>query len=708
MTRIAKAVLFCCVASSWPLAAQAPTPDASGNRMLTGNYYFRQAIYVISGSPDASGIVGDISEAIVIYGNISFDGNGNYTISGGSAGGLVADSGFGPPTPLSCYLADTTCSSGAPVTGTYTISVSGQGSISSPLGALVTGDAVQGLVGANGVFIGSTTETTYGYADLFVAVPLGTPEPTNATFNGTYTVTGFIPGGSPASSADMFFQLSANGNGSLGNVTVNGYYGGGGATTISQSNSNINYFFSGGAAVVTFPTSSTANFFSGEEYLYFSPDGSFFVGGSPTTGAANTFGYDMIIGVRNGSSSFQGTYYQAGLDQNISLATTEGYVDFDSYYGALNPESNGNILAHQRLNDLIFTGSTYDFTYSDTFTPGVGTYTDDGVDSIYPAQYAIGANGVRIGQGIGPYLGISVAIPAPTFTPTQPVYINPAGVVSAASFAPFTAGIANGEFITIFGTNLAASTVVDSNIPFPTTLGNVQVMINQQAVPIYFVSSGQIAVIAPSQNPYQLATIQVINNGVPSNVVTVRVAPTATGLYANPSGGIYAAVYDANTNQIVTPSTPANPGDILEVFGTGFGVVSPPVPGGDGYAAPDSPLSYTYNTISADVDGTTATASMAVLVPGLVGLYQINVTIPTTTTAGNHFLDISGSDPNTQALESYSQQVQIPVSSGALAETTTSPEAKAHAAHPRARKSEPHKRPTPCFPGSRSSCTAQK
>ncbi|HEX4133450.1 MAG TPA: IPT/TIG domain-containing protein [Bryobacteraceae bacterium] len=708
MTRIAKAILFCCIASSWPLAAQAPTPDTSGNGMLNGTYYFRQVVNVISGSPDSSGIVGDISDTIAIYGTIAFDGNGNYVIGNG----LAADAGVGAPIALSCYIADTNCASGSPVSGTYAISASGAGSISSPLGSVVSGDLINGLVGANGVFVGSATETTYGYGDLFIAAPLATPQPTNATFQGTYTVTGFFPGiGNSAASADAFFQLTADGNGNLGTVNVTGYYGGGGASTISQSSSNIKYFFSNGAAVVTFPTSTTANFFAGQEYLYFSPDGNFFFGGSPSTGATGTYGYDMIIGVRNGSGtqSLQGNYYQAGLDQNIAQAATSGYVDFDSYYGAFSTQSNGNILAHQRLNDLIFTGSSYDFTYSDSFpSPVTDTYTDNGVDSVYPTQYAVGANGaVRIGEGLGPFLGISVAVQAPTFTPTQQVYINPAGVVNAASFSPFTAGISNGEFITIFGTNLADSTATAANVPFPTTLGKVQVFINQVAAPIFFVSPGQVSVIAPAQNPYQLATIQVVNDMGSSNFVTMRVAPTTPGLYGNPSGGVYAAVYDYTAGQILTPSAPAQPGDVLEVYGTGFGVVSPPIP--DGAAPPDSPLSYTYNAIAADVDGVTAAATPAFLAPELVGLYQINVTVPTTTTAGDHFLDISGTDPNTQAVESYSQQVLISVGSGALAETATPPAPMAHGAHAGTRQSKPeHQRPLPCFMGMKRACGVEK
>jgi uncharacterized protein (TIGR03437 family) len=683
MMRIAGIALFFCMASALPLAAQAPAFDTSGNSMLSGTYYFRHVLYAVGTSADSSGVTGDVSEAVALFGNIAFDGNGNYNITNG----VVSDSGVGTSVSLACWLAGAPagCTSNSGVTGTYSISASGFGFLGNPL---VAGDLVYGLVSANGVFSGSTTETTSAYNDLFIAALTPSTQP---TFSGSYTVAGYLPG------EDMFFSINPSGAGSLGTVNVNGYYEGGGTTTISQS-SNATYTFSNNAAVVTFPTSSTANFFSGQEYLYFSPDGNFFFGGSPTNG------YDMIVGVRNtsGAPNLDGTYYQAGIDQNVSEIGS-GYADFDGYYGSFIALSSGNIVAHERLADIIFENATYGWTFSDSFTPPLaGTYTD----TDYSVQYAVGAGGaVRIGQGIGPYLGLSVAFQAPAFTPAQPVYINPTGVVNAASFSPFTAGVSNGEFITIFGTNLAAGTVVASSVPYPTKLGNVQVMINGVAAPIYFVSSRQVAVIVPSQNPYPLAQIQVINNGASSNVVTVSVNPTTPGIYTNPSGGVYAAAVDTNSQTIVTPATPAQPGDTIEVFTTGLGTAYPPVP--DGAAPPDSPLSQTVNTIQADVNGTSATVLFAGLAPTLAGLYQVNVTIPSTTAAGDQYLDLSGVSPTTQALESYNSQVLISVGSGIAAIPGTPLAASKRGRHSRNSLSV-SQRSRPCFAGAKPACTVEK
>ncbi len=198
--RLRCCAVLCCRLS--PLAAQAPVPDNSGNHLLNGTYYFRQVIYGISTSVDSIGIAGDISEAVSIYGNISFDGNGNYVISGGTGGGNVYDSGVGSAIPLSCYLANSNCTSGNPVSGTYSISASGLGYLSTPLGSALGGDLVYGLVSATGIFVGSSSETQSSYADMFIAAPLTTPAPTNASFQGAYTVAGFLL--APGNSARLF------------------------------------------------------------------------------------------------------------------------------------------------------------------------------------------------------------------------------------------------------------------------------------------------------------------------------------------------------------------------------------------------------------------------------------------------------------------------------------------------------------------------
>ena len=77
--------------------------------------------------------------------------------------------------------------------------------------------------------------------------------------------------------------------------------------------------------MINFPTSNQAQFISGPEYFYFSPDGNFFFGGSPT-------GWDMIAGVNNaGAAAFGGLYYEAGVDEDFSTVNNTSTCSFREF-----------------------------------------------------------------------------------------------------------------------------------------------------------------------------------------------------------------------------------------------------------------------------------------------------------------------------------------------------------------------------------------
>lgn len=602
------------------MAAQAQTTatwDTSGNGMLSGTYYFRQVIYVVGDQ------YGDLGEAVSLYGNISFNGAGAYTLTSGQW--LAFDSSVG------------TAQTGT-FNGTYSISASGYGFVSNPY----TGDSIYGLVSQQGIFAGSSTDNAYGYNDFFVAAPLASPVPTAASFSGTYVFSNLdlvgAAQGATTGMLSMMFTLTANGSCGLGSTTVTGYAGTT-TTPITQTSTLPNCIFSNGAAVVTFPTNN--ELMQGQKYLYFSKDGNFVFGGSPYTGYNP---WDMIVGVKvsSGTPNFSGLYYQAGIDDVGG--------DLDTYYGSLSAGS-GNILGHQRVEDVNYTPATTDSTYTDSYT-----LTSGSTYSTSSAHYTVGAGGaIRIGAGIGPYLGLSVALQAPTVTGTG-VFLNPQGIVNAASWAPFTAGISPGELLTLFnGSNLAANTVV-SGIPFQTSLGNVQVSIGGLPAPIYYVSPTQIAAIVPyAVAPGTIADIQVTNNGVLSNAVPVYVNETSPGVFTQNANGLgYGATLHADYS-IVTATSPAAIGETVAVYLTGLGTVNPPI--ADGALGPTSTLSWTTNTVTAYIGSATtapvqATVAYAGLAPGLSGLYQIDITIPTTgLTAGDNYLYIIGPDAsNSQSL----------------------------------------------------------
>ena len=628
--KIVRTLLLIIAATAGSAFAAGPAWDSTGNGLLSGTYYFRQVLYV-----GASG--GSVSQALAFYGNINFNGSGTYSVTSGTA--LISGNAAESLTP----------------TGTYSLSSSGFGFMSSPLVSLgVTGNV--NFLLANGILIGSETET--GYNDLFIAAPAVTSLGLS-TFSGAYTLSAFFIGGTPATSASARFALNPDGAGHLNTVTIQGTTGTG--ATVNQSSAGVKYIASNGAFPITFPTSTTAPFYSGQEYMYISPDGNFVFGGSPA-------GFDMFVGVRNASSGasspLSGLYYEIGLDDNAING-------LDTYYGAFNAYQ-GSAIGHERL---LFGGSSpYGSTYSVSYPTNISnTYSE----ASNTTTYTIGQNGFRIGSGNNGYLSIEVGIPYTPPSVTRSVYVDPTGVVNAASSAPYTAGVSPGGFITLYnGVNLAKSTVFAPAGAFPTTLGGVTVTIDGVLqAPLYYVSPTQISFLMPYEvSTFPIASIQVNNNGTTSNITTQNVNLTTPGLFTYNTGIGYGAMLDYPASGgnyfFINGSNPAGPGDTVVAFLAGLGTPFPA--NGDGALGV---VDYLVQTISIDIGGvSTGTPAYAGLAPGLAGLYQINFTVPAlcTTSGQTGCLNVGDNSLGISGPDSYSSEALIPIGTGTTASVVTS------------------------------------
>jgi uncharacterized protein (TIGR03437 family) len=607
------AILLILTASATSLPAAAPAWDNSGNSLLSGDYYFREVLYIA----DATGYV---SRALSLFGTISFH-DGTYTLSG-LGGADSTDSGYYGQPALSSGTA-------------YTLSSSGFGGLSDPL---VEGNSISILV-SKGIILGSDTEA--GYNSVFVAAPITSLSV--GSFTGSYTIsaTEYFPGASVGTGSS--YQLNPDGAGHLGSFNINGYISNGSA--ISQSAVNIPYKFSNNAAVITYPNNQNANFYSGQAFAYFSPDTNFIFGGMEN-------GFDIFFGVKNAASGantpLSGLYYEAGVEE---------YAGMDSFYGTFNA-TNGDIIGHERTYMPYLLPNAYGRTYPTTYPTSISRSYLDSSGSV---QYTMGQNGFRLAYGTGGYLLASVAVPYTAPSTSDTVHIDPTGIVNSASSAPYTAGIAPGEFLTFYnGVNLAPSTTVSDTVPYPTDLNGVKVLFNDEkiAAPIYYVSPTQVSVIVPYDvSRYPVAKIQISNNGVLSNAVTTTVNQTAPGAFtSSPVGGIgVAALIDypaAGGYYIVSDSRPAHPGDTVAAYLTGLGAPYPSNPAGaPGPAEGDSLLQPIYVDVNGEDVGTPSYAGLA---PTLAGLYQINFKIPDDSTAGNASLGIFGAD-------SYTTEAHIPI-----------------------------------------------
>jgi uncharacterized protein (TIGR03437 family) len=356
--------------------------------------------------------------------------------------------------------------------------------------------------------------------------------------------------------------------------------------------------------------------------------------------------------------------------------------------------SKGDGIVHERLS--FPQQLSFDFGIDDrTVVNADGTTgtAANGFTDLNGYQYLFGNAGQAfVAIGTNGNFSLQVGLHAPAFSGTG-VFLNPIGVINAASWQPVTASISPGELIVLFGTGLSSTTVVtQGGQTFPTKLGGVSVSINSLPCPIYYVTPGQLAVSVPygvASNLTGLANIQVTNNGVVSNVVQMYLTDAAPGSFSQNANGIgYAAANHAATGQLITPANPAQPGEYISLYLTGPGTVTPTVT--DGVVGPSSPLSWSdvynagnlsvyFNDYTNGTSGNAGTVSFAGLAPTLAGLYQINVQVPATTgliAGDNVYVEFftDAADVN---------QIQIPYGAGASPNATPAgPLVKAAGADP--------------------------
>jgi uncharacterized protein (TIGR03437 family) len=226
-------------------------------------------------------------------------------------------------------------------------------------------------------------------------------------------------------------------------------------------------------------------------------------------------------------------------------------------------------------------------------------------------------------------------------TPGKPTF-TAASLVDAASFKGN--GVAPGELISLFGTNVGPDTPVlnsgfdPSTGAVASTLAGISVTFDGIPAPLVFTTSNQINLQVPYQVAGHASTVVVVTNaGGPSDPVTVPIVTAQPGLFVQ--AGTTQAIALNQDNSVNSPSNPAAKGSVVTLFATGAGLVDPPVPTGKPALGPPS-LSYATG-VSVTIGGADAKLIFGGLTPGYVGLMQVNVEVPQTSPTGNAALELT-------------------------------------------------------------------
>jgi uncharacterized protein (TIGR03437 family) len=237
------------------------------------------------------------------------------------------------------------------------------------------------------------------------------------------------------------------------------------------------------------------------------------------------------------------------------------------------------------------------------------------------AQLTLTASSAGLANGVynGTVLIQSVSA-TPQFTSVPVVLVvggsanlSIGGVSNAASgkvaFAP-------GMLMSVYGTNLSPATKHAGRIPLPLNMQGVSATVNGMSAPLLDVLPGQLNIQVPYETGAGTAILGVNNNGQVT-YFPFQVVPTAPGIFMTADG-----------NGNLVPNATGKAGDILLAFMTGEGDVTPAVITGfapnepvSGLPAPTLPLSLTVGGVPAMIDFAG--------IPDLVGVTQINFTVPT-------------------------------------------------------------------------------
>jgi uncharacterized protein (TIGR03437 family) len=246
-----------------------------------------------------------------------------------------------------------------------------------------------------------------------------------------------------------------------------------------------------------------------------------------------------------------------------------------------------------------------------------------------PAQVNLTASGAGLSKGVyTAWVVIQTADAAPQYTTVPVTFVVGAspntaiqGVSNAASGKLF---FAPGVVMAVYGSGLAPAKTAQSAgiLPLPISIAGVSVTVNGVTAPFYYASPGQLNVQIPYETGAGTAVLGVNNNGQVA-ALSFPVSMTGPGIFTDQHG-------------TVVPGSSGKRGKTLVMFITGEGDVSPPQPTGTAptYDIPLFLLPQPTLPLVVTVGGVQAATPFFGISYGLVGVTQINFTIPATAQLG--------------------------------------------------------------------------
>ena len=305
-----------------------------------------------------------------------------------------------------------------------------------------------------------------------------------------------------------------------------------------------------------------------------------------------------------------------------TIAVSPTSLQFSYTVGGTTPDAQSVQLTNSGSGSLSWTATASQSWLS--VSPGSDTAPSTLSISVSPGSLSAGTytGNVQITASGASNTPLTIGV---TLTVSGQSTGSPPTITAVTNAASYQATIAPATWVSIFGTNLATATYTwqSSDIvngQLPTSLQGVSVTIDGIPAFVEYLSPSQINVLAPDDTNTGPVQVQVTVAGQTSTAFTATESQFSPAFFAIDSAGHVAAEHADYS--LVSSSSPAQPGETILLYATGFGPTNPVTPTSQVVSTPASLA----NQAQVTIGGTAATVSFG----GLVGpgLYQLNVVVP--------------------------------------------------------------------------------
>ena len=203
------------------------------------------------------------------------------------------------------------------------------------------------------------------------------------------------------------------------------------------------------------------------------------------------------------------------------------------------------------------------------------------------------------------------------------------------------ASIGPGSIVSISGKSFAAAASSAAKLPLPVDLSGSEVVLAGMNLPLIYAAGGLINAVVPyNLPPGQYLALVLRGNTIsgPEPIVVGGAQPALFQITTSTDPKVVQGIWsrllagEAFASASIPPSSPLTKGDVLKIYCTGLGPVTPAL---NSMQPAPTPAPSVSNPVTLTIGGTKIPVSSATLVSGYAGIYVVQATIPSGLTPGD-------------------------------------------------------------------------